>query len=181
MAGAVIAKNLRSRISASTRFIEAPRMMEQSYYTPQTSDVSEEARSALGDAASEFSKNIQEATGKLVSAAEQFSTMSEGLTKAVAEAKEASAKADEARLAAEAVKARMDQDYSNLSGLMKDLQERIGALAVLARPLTSVGTEAPEASPEVSIEESSENSGEGISNESHENAPSPAGWQGWQG
>lgn len=153
-------------------------MMEQSYYTPQTSDVSEEARNALGDAASEFSKNIQEATGKLVSAAEQFSTMSEGLTRAVADAKEASVRAEEARLAAEAVKARMDHDYSNLSGLMKDLQERIGALAVLARPLTSVETEAPAAS---TIEESSENFGEGASNESHENAPSPAGWQGWQG
>jgi chromosome segregation ATPase len=152
-------------------------MMEQSYYTNQTSDVSDEAKNALGEAASEFSKNIQDATGKLVSAAEQFSAMSEGLTKAVAEAKEASARAEEAREAAESVKARMDHDYSNLSGLMRDLQERIGALAVLARPLASVESE-----PSASIAEASENSGEAESSDaSHENAPSPAGWQGWQG
>ncbi len=154
-------------------------MMEQSYYSPSTSDVSDEVKDTLGTAASEFSKNIQEATGKLVAAAEQFSTMSIGLNKAVDEVKTASAKAEEAQKSAEAVQARMDRDYSNLSGLMKDLQERIGALAVLARPFAS------ESEPVASIEEASaENSGEGTAEESAtstDNTPSPAGWQGWQG
>ena len=173
--------------------------MEQSYYAPSAPAVSayestDAARDSLESAAADFSKNVQEATGKLVAAAESFGSMSSGLSKAVDEVKTAASRAEEAqkaaeeaKAAAEAVQARMDRDYSNLKGLMNDLQERIGALAVLARPF-NLDSEpgAPAAQDESATENSSdtENSSEGSSEESApaaENAPSPAGWQGWQG
>lgn len=155
-------------------------MMEQSYYSPSTSSISNENQSSLGDAASEFARNVQEATGKLVAAGEQFTSMSAGLDRAIAEVKAAASRAEEARNASEAVQMKMERDYANLSGVIRDLQERIGALAVLARPLVSAGA-APDAIP---AEEPTENQGEGsvaVTATSSEQTPSPAGWQGWQG
>lgn len=162
--------------------------MEQSYDSPPTAPASDDARQSLESAAAEFSKNIQDATGKLVSAADQFSMMSTGLTNAVNEAKAASAKAEEAQkaaveaqAAAEAIHAKMDRDYSNLKGLMSDLQERIGALAVLARPFNmEAEPEAPAIADDSATENSSESSSEDTSSTTV-GVPSPAGWQGWQG
>jgi hypothetical protein len=164
--------------------------MEQSYYSPQSSTVSTDVKDTLGSAAAEFSRNVQEATSKLVSAAESFGAMSAGLDNAITEVKSASAKAEtalkgaedakaaaeQAKTAAEAVQANIARDYGNLKSLMSDLQERIGALAVLARPLSV------DASPIAPLDESStENSSNGEEQAPAENAPSPAGWQGWQG
>jgi hypothetical protein len=176
--------------------------MEQSYYAPPAPSVTEEAnnaeevRNSLENAAAEFSKNVQDATGKLVAAAESFSSMSSGLSAAVSEVKDASvrateaqkaaedakAAAEEAKSAAEAVQAKMDRDYANLKGLMSDLQERIGALAVLARPFAmDPEPQAPAIQDESETENFSPSSSEGLAPAATENAPSPAGWQGWQG
>jgi paraquat-inducible protein B len=169
--------------------------MEQSYYTPTSSTVPSEAKDTLGSAAAEFSKNVQEATGRLVNAAETFSTMSSGLNTAVDEVKSASAKAEaalkgaeEAKAAAEkaksdaeAVQANIARDYGNLKTLMSDLQERIAALAVLARPLSLDTNESSPAASTLQDESSTENSSSGEEHAPAENAPSPAGWQGWQG
>jgi hypothetical protein len=80
----------------------------------------------------------------------------------------------------------MDRDYSNLKGLMADLQERIGALAVLARPFNADIEPEPAAAQDESETENSTDNGnsgspEGESTPAAENAPSPAGWQGWRG
>ena len=162
--------------------------MEQSDYSQSSSSGSEEVNDVLGSAASEFSKSIAEATSKLVGAAEQFSSMSTGLSNAVNEVKAASAKAQEAqkaaegaKVAAEAIQGKIDRDYGNLKGLMSDLQERIAALAVLARPISiDSQPEAPADSNDNTSESSLESSSESASPVT-ENAPSPAGWQGWQG
>ncbi len=169
--------------------------MEQSYYSPQNSTASSEARDSLSSAAADFSKNVQEATGKLVNAAESFATMSTGLNEAINEVKSASSKAqdaqkaaenaksaaEEAKSAAEAIQAKIDRDYGNLRSLMGDLQERIGALAVLARPLTIDPVQ--ESTSSVSDDNRDEHSSSSNQDASPavENAPSPAGWQGWQG
>jgi len=169
--------------------------MEQSYYSPPAPSLTDEAQSSIQNAAAEFSRNVQEATGRLVSAAESFGSMSSGLDRAVQDVKAAAARAEaaqkaaeEAKAAAEATQAKMDRDYSNLKSLMADLQERIGALAVLARPFNvepEVGAEpeAPSAEDERATENSTdtESSSSESSSPAAENAPSPAGWQGWQG
>jgi paraquat-inducible protein B len=174
--------------------------MEQSQYAPTSSTASNEVSvpnevsDTLGSAAAEFSKNVQEATGKLVSAAESFATMSTGLNEAINEVKGAAATADaalkgaeaakaaaqEATARAESVQANIARDYGNLKTLMNDLQQRIGALAVLARPLGSDVAEHSSSS-ELNDESSTENFSSGEELAPAENAPSPAGWQGWQG
>ncbi len=162
--------------------------MEQSYYAPQNSTASSETRDSLSSAAADFSKNVQEATSKLVNAAESFATMSTGLNEAINEVKSASTKAQEAqkaaedaKSAAEAIQSKIDRDYGNLRSLMGDLQERIGALAVLARPLTIDPVQ--ESTSSVSDDNSDEHASSSNQDASPavENAPSPAGWQGWQG
>lgn len=159
--------------------------MEQSYYAPPAPTSSQDPDSSLQSAAAEFGRNVQEATGKLVAAAESFGAMSSGLSAAVNEVKSAAAQAREAkqaaeaaRAAAEAVQAKMERDYGNLKNLMSDLQERIGALAVLARPFNV------EAESVAQDERDTENSTPPVLEEAQaaaENAPSPAGWQGWRG
>jgi ABC-type transporter Mla subunit MlaD len=148
----------------------------QTYYTPQTKDTSAETGNALGELASEFSKNIEEASGKLIAAAGQFSAVSDGFNTAVAEVKAAAARAEEAREAAEAIQTKMDRDYGNFSELMRDLQERIGALAVLAKPLAAATQPAPTApnegpAPAKTVEPAT----------APEITDIRARWQGWQG
>lgn len=173
--------------SAKPRF-RGPEEMEHNYHSQQSSTPAGDARDSLSTAAADFSRNVQEATSKLVSAAESFATMSTGLNEAIDEVRSASAKAqeaqkaaEEAKSAAEAVQAKIDRDYGNLRSLMGDLQERIGALAVLARPLSI--DPMPESTSSVGEDSSAENSSSGSEEASPavENAPSPAGWQGWQG
>ena len=111
---------------------------------------------ALGNAAAEFSSNVREATDRLAAAAQQFAAVSEGLEAAVREAQAAAERAEAARHAAEEVQARMERNYGNVADLVRDLQERIGALAILTRPLPSevlttpppeTGGEAPQEAP----------------------------------
>jgi chromosome segregation ATPase len=89
----------------------------------------------LQAAASEFRRNVQEATERLNSAAEQFMAVSDGLVSAINEARQAAERAQEAQRAVEAMQQQMARDYGSVSDLVRDLQERIGALATLARPL----------------------------------------------
>ncbi|MGE0059517.1 MAG: hypothetical protein AB7P33_18595 [Dehalococcoidia bacterium] len=162
--------------------------MEHNYYSQQSSTPAGDARDSLSSAAADFSKNVQEATSKLVNAAESFATMSTGLNEAINEVKSASTKAqdaqkaaEEAKTAAEAIQAKIDRDYGNLRSLMGDLQERIGALAVLARPLSIDPVQ--ESTSSVSDDNRDEHASSSNQDASPavENAPSPAGWQGWQG
>jgi hypothetical protein len=154
--------------------------MEQSYYSTPSTTVIEQPKDQLETAAAEFSRNVQEATGKLVAATEQFSSFSSGLTNAVDEARSAAGRAEEAQRAAEAVQAKMAQDYIQLSDLIRELQERIAALAVLARPMPSAAVESEmpsEASPEGS-DPQAESTPADSSDASSSETPS---WQGWRG
>jgi SMC interacting uncharacterized protein involved in chromosome segregation len=98
----------------------------------------------LQAAASEFRRNVQEATERLNSAAEQFIAVSDGLVSAINEARQAAERAQEAQRAVEAMQQQMARDYGSVSDLVHDLQERIGALATLARPLGTPETQMPE-------------------------------------
>jgi hypothetical protein len=149
--------------------------MEQNYYSTPSTTVIEQPKDQLSASAAEFSRNVQEATGKLVAATEQFSSFSSGLTSVVDEARSAADRAEEAQRAAEALQAKMVQDYGQLSDLIRDLQERIAALAVLARPMPSAPTESEssaggEARPEEAIGESGETG-----------PAETTSWQGWRG
>jgi len=105
----------------------------------QTIGVSETQTGDLGQslkaAAAEFSSNVQEATTRLSTAAEQFASISERLATAADQVQSASDRAEAAQRAAEAVQSRIERDHADLTSLMRDLQERIAALAVLARPM----------------------------------------------
>ena len=150
--------------------------MEQNYYSPPTPGASDNSHNPLSIAAAGFSKNIQDATANLVAAAQQFSAMSAGLNDAVEEVKAASTRAQQAQAASDAVQAKMERDYGNLNTLIQDLQKRIGALATLARPLSSDFEPATEA------EASSGNQFDESAPQSNENPPARAGsWQGWKG
>jgi prefoldin subunit 5 len=92
----------------------------------------------LDAAAGEFRRKVEEATGRLNDAAEQFVAISDGLMTAVEEARQAAARAAEAQRSIEEMKERMSRDYGNVSDLVRDLQQRISALATLAQPLPSV-------------------------------------------
>lgn len=94
-----------------------------------------QVRQDLETAASEFRRNVQEAALRLSAAADQFSSVTGRLVAATDEVQAAAERAQEAQRAAEAVQSRIEKDYDELSKLLQDLQERIAALAVLARPL----------------------------------------------
>ena len=89
----------------------------------------------LEAAASEFRSKVEDAANRLNSAAEQFVSMSEGLLKAVEEARQAANRAEQAQRTVEELKQRMENDYGSVSNLVRDLQQRIGALATLAQPM----------------------------------------------
>ncbi|HLF76986.1 MAG TPA: hypothetical protein VJB57_05790 [Dehalococcoidia bacterium] len=96
---------------------------------------SQGATPEMSAAAAEFRRNVQEASEKLSNAGQQLVSLSEALAKAIAEAQQAAERAEEAQRKAEAVQADMLRDYGAVADLVGDLQERIGALAILARPL----------------------------------------------
>src|SRR5436190_16645792 len=89
----------------------------------------------LEAAAAEFTRTVQEAGSRMSAAAEQLSSMMRRLESRAEELDSAATRAQEARTAAEAVQARLENDQAQLSSLMRDLQERIAALSILARPL----------------------------------------------
>jgi chromosome segregation ATPase len=90
---------------------------------------------SLEAAASEFRSKVEDAANRLNGAAEQFVAMSEGLLLAVEEARQAAERAQTAQRSVEEMKDRMARDYGNVSDLVRDLQQRIGALATLAQPM----------------------------------------------
>jgi hypothetical protein len=90
---------------------------------------------SLEAAAVEFRSKVEDAANRLSGAAEQFVTMSESLLAAVEEARRSSERAQAAQRSVEELRDRMARDYGNVSDLVRDLQQRIGALAVLAAPL----------------------------------------------
>ena len=91
----------------------------------------------LQAAASEFRSKVEDAANRLSGAAEQFITMSDSLLAAVEEARQSADRAQQAQRSVEELKDRMASDYGNVSSLVRDLQQRIGALATLAQPLPS--------------------------------------------
>jgi hypothetical protein len=110
---------------------------EQSNHVNFGSFDTAQANQALSNAANNFRKSIQEATSHLGSATEQFTAMSAALARSVEDVRTAAAKVHEDREATEAIQARFERDYGNLLSLIVDLQERIGALAVLGRPIAT--------------------------------------------
>ena len=122
--------------------------------------------------AGEFRRNVEEAAGKLGGAAQQFVAMTasflaagdrleealeahrrvetesrqaaESAQAAAAEARAAAEQSETAQKAAAEMLAKMDMQYGELTALVSDLQERIAALAVLARPLPREASEATE-------------------------------------
>ncbi len=113
--------------------------------------------------AGEFGRNVEEAAGKLGGAAQQFVAMTasflaagdrleqalaahrrmeteshqaaESAQSAATEARSAAERSEESRRAAEDTLAKIASQYGEMSSLVADLQERIAALAVLARPI----------------------------------------------
>ena len=98
---------------------------------PQT-----ESAQRLEAAAADFRRNIQEASDKLGNAGAQLVAVSQELATAIAEAKQAAEQAREAQRKTEETQQQMQRDYGVVSDLVRDLQERIGALATLARPMS---------------------------------------------
>jgi hypothetical protein len=134
----------------------------------------------LKTTATEFSRNIEEAAGRMGSAAEQFLSMTTSFlvagdrlqaaldghrqieaesqawakeaVSAASDAADALKQAQAAQRAAEDVLARMQGDYGELTALVTDLRERIAALAVLAQPLPEKAEEkAPAGSPDLVV------------------------------
>src|SRR6266545_4378543 len=105
----------------------------QGYYgsAPQT-----EAAQRLGAAAADFRRNIEEASERLGNAGAQLVSVSQQLATAITEARQAAEQAKEAQRQAEQTQQQMQRDYGAVSGLVRDLQDRISALATLARPLS---------------------------------------------
>ena len=91
----------------------------------------------LEAAASEFRTKVEDAANRLNGAAEQFVAMSEGLLAAVEEARQAAYRAQAAQHAVEEMRDRMSRDYGSVSDLVRDLQQRIAALATLGQPMPS--------------------------------------------
>ena len=106
-----------------------------SEYMDQYGSATPSASRNLEEAASEFRRRVEDAAGRLNAAAEQFATMSDGLVAAVEEARQAAERAEQSRRAVEEMKEQMGRDYGNVSELVRDLQQRIGALATLAQPM----------------------------------------------
>jgi len=95
-------------------------------------------------AASEFRTKVEDAASRLNVAAEQFVVMSDGLLAAVEEARQAAEHAEQAQRSVEEMRERMARDYGNVSDLVRDLQERIAALAILGQPMPSAEEGEPE-------------------------------------
>ncbi|HEX5141121.1 MAG TPA: hypothetical protein VFX19_09270 [Dehalococcoidia bacterium] len=100
--------------------------------TPFTSPSS---ASSLENAASEFRTKVEDAATRLNGAAAQFVSMSEGFATAIDEARKAADRAVASQKAVEEIKDQLAHDYGVVSKLVADLQDRIAALATLARPL----------------------------------------------
>lgn len=120
-------------------------------------------RERFQQSANEFSRNVEEAAARLGNAAQQLLSITEVFTaagdrlesaleahrqiesgsqnaaqearSAATEARTASDQAQQAQRATEALQARLEGSYNDLTALIRDLQERIAALAILARPL----------------------------------------------
>jgi hypothetical protein len=102
----------------------------------------------LHEAAAEFRRRVEDAASSMNATAEQFVKISADLLSAVEEARQAAelarearmaaARAEEARRSVEQMKAQLAQEYGNVTELVHDLQQRLGALAILALPLPSV-------------------------------------------
>ena len=106
-----------------------------SEYSSSSYGIATETQSqSLEAAASDFRSSVQDAASRMSSAAEQFITMSEGLNKALEEARAAADRAQAAQRAAEEMQQRLQRDYGAVSDLVRDLQIRIAALATLAQP-----------------------------------------------
>ncbi len=118
---------------------------------------------ALPELAADFSRSVEEASSRLVSAAEQLTSMTtkfletgsrldqavdshheieaasrrsaEAAAAAAAEASAAVERARAAQDAAEGFQQRVENDYGEMAALVRDIQERIAALSVLSRPL----------------------------------------------
>jgi chromosome segregation ATPase len=103
---------------------------------------------SLEAAAGEFRTKVEDAASRLNAAAEQFVTMSDGLLAAAADARQAAEKAEQAQRSVAELEERMARDYGNVSELVRDLQQRIAALAVLGQALPTPATAEPEAEPE---------------------------------
>ena len=101
------------------------------------------ASNNLEAAASEFRTKVEDAATRLNSAAQQFVAMSDGLVAAVEEARQAAERAQQAQRSVEELKERMTTDYGAVSSLVRDLQQRIGALATLAQPFPAGGEQSP--------------------------------------
>jgi chromosome segregation ATPase len=106
----------------------------------------------MGAAAAEFRRNVQEASERLSNAGQQLVSLSEGLAKAIGEAKAAAERAEQAHAKTEALQASLQHDYGTVTDLVRDLQERIGALAILARPLPGVTNVEPPAQADAAAE-----------------------------
>ena len=90
---------------------------------------------SLENAATEFRTKVEDAATRLNGAAEQFVSMSEGFATAIADARRAADRAVAAQRQVEEMRDRLEHDYGVVSKLVADLQDRISALASLARPL----------------------------------------------
>ncbi len=90
---------------------------------------------SLENAATEFRTKVEDAATRLNGAAEQFVSMSEGFATAIADARRAADRAVAAQRQVEEMRERLEHDYGVVSKLVADLQDRISALATLARPL----------------------------------------------
>lgn len=139
--------------------------MEETTYRPRDEGAAdaEWPRQALPDLAADFGRSVQEASGHLGSAAEQFLSMTTrflaagsrldlaldahrqieaesqraavAAQTAAAEAAAAAERANAAQSGAEGFQTQVERNYGELTTLVRDLQERIAALAVLSRPL----------------------------------------------
>ena len=104
------------------------------YNTSSYGTATDTQSQGLESAAADFRTSVQDAASRMSSAAEQFITMSDGLNKALEEARAAADRAQAAQAAAEEMQQRLQHDYGAVSDLVRDLQIRIAALATLAQP-----------------------------------------------
>jgi hypothetical protein len=138
--------------------------MSESWQQPQggySDQPQADAAQGLASAAAAFSRSVQDATERFGAAGAQLVAMSQELSSAIAEAKAAAARAEEAQQGADAARARaeaaqadMQRDHGIVSNLVKELQDRIAALAVLARPIAMEPAAAEPAAQEQAAAES---------------------------
>lgn len=108
-----------------------------SEYTGSSYGSSTETQEGLESAAADFRRTVQDAASRMSSAAEQFIAMSEGLAAALEDARAAADRAQAAQRSAEEMQQRLQRDYGAVSDLVRNLQEKIAALATLAQPLNA--------------------------------------------